>query len=446
MPIFPIRRLCTAVRGPFVAATMGMAMAIVGGCVVPAPVYGPPEPRYEPPPQYPPQSNSPPGRDYDPAPAGDESSDPQNDAQPEVEVRVEAAPPPLPEYEQPPCPEPGFLWTPGYWGYARGGYYWVPGTWVEPPQVGVLWTPGYWGWNTGFYLFHPGYWGPHVGFYGGVNYGGGYVGEGYVGGRWNNNRFAYNTAVNNVNTTIIHNTYNQTVVNNITVNRVSYNGGAGGVPATPSGNDLRFSRERHIPPPMQQLRHINEASQNPVLRANFNQGRPPIAATPRATAFTAPNIVGARGSAPLPRPQPDGRNGEGPRANFNGNSAPPTPESREPGGDAPARRKFNDPHPNNGVEPRTPTESAAPPRPFQPPPQQRAAPQQPYPRAQPPAAPVQPPVPRAAPPAQRPPPQTQRPQPQAQRQQPQPPSKSAPPPPQRPHGPPDPHDPDHDRR
>src|SRR5271154_4647835 len=54
-------------------------------------------------------------------------------------------PPPLPVYEQPPIPAPGYLWTPGYWGWASAGYYWVPGTWVEPPTVGFLWTPGYWG-------------------------------------------------------------------------------------------------------------------------------------------------------------------------------------------------------------------------------------------------------------------------------------------------------------
>ena len=56
-----------------------------------------------------------------------------------------------------------------------GGYYWVPGTWVQPPRVGVLWTPGYWGFVGGVYAFHAGYWGPHVGFYGGVNYGFGYA-------------------------------------------------------------------------------------------------------------------------------------------------------------------------------------------------------------------------------------------------------------------------------
>src|ERR1019366_2740495 len=63
-------------------------------------------------------------------------------AEPAVAVEVQAPqpPPPLPEYVQPPCPEEGYLWTPGYWAFANGGYYWVPGTWVQPPQVGFLWT------------------------------------------------------------------------------------------------------------------------------------------------------------------------------------------------------------------------------------------------------------------------------------------------------------------
>ena len=72
------------------------------------------------------------------------------------------------------------------------------GVWVSPPQVGVLWTPGYWGFANGVYLFHRGYWGPHVGFYGGINYGFGYGGGGFFGGRWNGGVFAYNTAVVNV--------------------------------------------------------------------------------------------------------------------------------------------------------------------------------------------------------------------------------------------------------
>ena len=38
-----------------------------------------------------------------------------------VEVQATEAPPPLPEYEQPPCPEDGYLWTPGYWHWGPAG-------------------------------------------------------------------------------------------------------------------------------------------------------------------------------------------------------------------------------------------------------------------------------------------------------------------------------------
>ena len=80
-----------------------------------------------------------------------------------VDVSINIAPPVLPVYEQPVCPEEGYLWTPGYWGYGDEGYFWVPGVWVQPPQVGFLWTPGYWGYNRGLYVFNDGYWGPRSG-------------------------------------------------------------------------------------------------------------------------------------------------------------------------------------------------------------------------------------------------------------------------------------------
>ena len=97
-------------------------------------------------------------------------------------IAVDVAPPPLPVYDQPPIPAPGYIWTPGYWAWDDvTGYYWVPGTWVLPPEPALLWTPGYWGWNDGVYAFHEGYWGPEVGFYGGVSYGFGYTGAGLSG-------------------------------------------------------------------------------------------------------------------------------------------------------------------------------------------------------------------------------------------------------------------------
>jgi len=142
---------------------------------------------------------------------------PADPALADTSEEITEPPPPLPVYEQPPCPEPGFLWTPGLWQWGPTGYFWVPGTWVAPPGPGLLWTPGYWGLASGAYIFHAGYWGPHVGFYGGIDYGFGYVGEGYFGGRWDGDRFEYNRAVTNVNVAIVHNTYNETIVNNVSV-------------------------------------------------------------------------------------------------------------------------------------------------------------------------------------------------------------------------------------
>jgi len=219
-------------------------------------------------------------------------------AGPGVEVALTAPepPPPLPDYEQPPIPEEGYIWTPGYWHWSPAGYYWVPGTWVQPPMVGLLWTPGYWGLVGGVYGWHVGYWGPHVGYYGGVNYGYGYVGVGFVGGRWEGNRFAYNTAVNNVNTTVIHNTYNQTVVNNITINKVSYNGGPGGVTAAPSPQERAAAQEAHVPQTAAQTSHMQEAYRNPALFAKANGGHPAILATARPGAFTGPGVVAAHGA------------------------------------------------------------------------------------------------------------------------------------------------------
>src|SRR5882757_7818211 len=103
----------------------------------------------------------------------------------QLSINIRIGPPILPVYAQPICPGDGYIWTPGYWAYGPEGYYWIPGTWVVAPTPGLLWTPGYWGWGEGVYVWHAGYWGPHVGFYGGVNYGFGYFGTGYGGGYWN---------------------------------------------------------------------------------------------------------------------------------------------------------------------------------------------------------------------------------------------------------------------
>jgi hypothetical protein len=272
----------------------------------PPPVYRPqpqPQPYYQPPPPPAPAQDSGPAQDYQGDPNGGDVAETANEP-----------PPPLPDYDQPQCPDDGYLWTPGYWHWSPAGYYWVPGTWVQPPQVGFLWTPGYWAFAGGVYGFHAGYWGPHVGYYGGVNYGFGYVGVGYAGGRWEGNRFAYNTAVVNVNRTVIHNTYNETIVNNVTVNHVSYNGGPNGVRAAPTVQERSWSREQHVPPTQAQVSHVQEANRNPALFAHANGGHPGIAATARPAAFSGPGVISAHGAAPIGNQPAFNQQGRGPAA------------------------------------------------------------------------------------------------------------------------------------
>ena len=205
----------------------------------------------------------------------------------QVGISITFGPPPLPVYEQPPCPDEGYIWTPGYWAYGPFGYYWVPGTWVLAPTVGYLWTPPWWGWGGSGFIFHEGYWGPHVGFYGGVVYGFGYFGHGFEGGRWDNGHFFYNRSVTNVNVTHITNVYNTTVINNnsTTINRVSYNGGEGGLTARPNQEEEVAGRENHIAATSVQAHHAQAALTNPELRASVNHGRPSVAATPKPGAF-----------------------------------------------------------------------------------------------------------------------------------------------------------------
>jgi hypothetical protein len=154
-------------------------------------------------------------------------------------------PPPLPEFDQPPCTVDGYVWTPGYWAWGSDGYYWVAGAWVAPPRVGLLWTPGFWAFADGRYRFSPGYWSRHVGYYGGINYGFGYGGIGFVGGRWVGNTFLYNTVVSHVDKAVIQHTYAEPTSYSSRLSRVSYNGGSGGVSASPTAAERSASVETH---------------------------------------------------------------------------------------------------------------------------------------------------------------------------------------------------------
>ena len=217
-------------------------------------------------------------------------------------VSVNKAPPPLPVYDQPPIPALGYLWVPGYWAWSEGvGYYWVPGTWILPPSAGLLWTPGYWESEEGVYVFHFGYWGPHIGFYGAVNYGFGYDGIGYEGGYWKAGSFFYNGAVNNLTKVAITNVYSKPVAIDRTSN-ASFNGGLGGTTAKATPDQLAAEWEHHIAATPEQTRHAEAAAKDPTLSLSRNHGHPAVAATPHAGLFKAPGVVAARLGKPTEAP------------------------------------------------------------------------------------------------------------------------------------------------
>ena len=320
----------------------------------------------------------------------------------QIDISITLAPPPLPVYVQPPLPELGYIWTPGYWSWGQEGYYWVPGTWILPPQAGYLWTPGYWAWRDGHYFWSAGYWGPHIGYYGGINYGYGYTGYGYYGGRWDHGNFRYNASANNFGGRHVTNIYRQTIVNNNTT-RVSFNGGRGGVRAQPRGNELVAARDQHVPASSQQTQHAQAAAGNHALLSSVNRGRPPVAASSHPGDFSA-GTARARGATrtpdeATPRTAAAPATQRQPRAaapQERSNAAAPQVERQQQRAVAPAEQQ----------QPRQQHERAA--RPAEQ--QRQAAPQQQR-QAQPQAAPR--PERAAAPAHQEARPQQQRPQPQA---------------------------------
>ena len=250
------------------------------------------------------------GESYAPPPAADYGSDYAQDASYQQPVQASQPPPPLPDYDQPPAPGDDYVWTPGYWNYANDGYYWVPGVWVLAPYVGALWTPPWWGYDNGVYLWHTGYWGPHIGYYGGIDYGFGYTGRGYYGAYWDHGHLDYNRSVTNVNTTIVHNVYNYSVPSR--GSRVSYNGGRGGIEARPTAQELAVVHDPRTPPVAAQIQHARQASTDRAQFAAGGRAQPSalVAPQPLATSYKAPAarppaaaMRAAAAAVPAPRPE-----------------------------------------------------------------------------------------------------------------------------------------------
>jgi hypothetical protein len=304
-----------------------------------------------------------------------------------ISVSINTAPPLLPEYSQPPCPYPGYLWEPGYWSWGPGGYYWVPGVWVMPPQPGLFWTPGFWAFENGDYMWNDGYWAPQVGFYGGVDYGYGYPGEGFYGGMWQGNVFRYNTAYWHVDRNRIHEFYDRREDFRETHDRASFNG-RGGIQARPTPQDERAMHTRHFQPTASQRQYRDTVARDPQYQYKANHGRPPRPAVSRI-------------SAVVPRAQQ--RAVPNARRNTRPGNTPPYRQSRQPAAPTqrqapPARRPV--PYRPQAAQPRPRTQEA--PRPQarpapQPHPQNRPARPQYYPQNRPAPRPQAQPAPEPRP-------------------------------------------------
>lgn len=272
-----------------------------------------------------------------------------------ISIRIGYAPPPIPVYAQPPLPGPDYIWVPGHWAWSDwiDDYYWVNGYWELPPEPGLLWTPAWWGWEGGAFGFHQGYWGREVGWYGGIDYGFGYHGHGWEGGHWDHDHVAYNGAVVNVTNVHVTNVYYHpvTVINNGP--RVSYSGGAGGVQAQPTPQELRASQGPHIPPTAAQQQRVQQAATNPRAAASQmtrNWNPPPVhrvaengTPIPRAAALaTGTAVAGAPPAYQRGNPGAADAQGQNPARGNNAyapayRGAPaPTTNGGTPGGQRPA--------------------------------------------------------------------------------------------------------------
>jgi len=273
-------------------------------------------------------------------------------------AQADQAPPPLPDYDQPPLPGDGYIWTPGYWAWAPAGYFWVPGAWTMPPYEGALWTPSWWGFHGGHYFFFRGYWGHYIGYYGGINYGFGYVGRGYEGGYWSGNRFQYNRTVNVIRITNVS-VYAHPV--QAPAGRFSYNG-PGGARLRPAPAELNAMRQPRVAPMSTQMQAQREAQQNRAQFADQNHGRPAAVVVSRpvqADPHTQP-LPPARTPQPQPAQQQPPRRGnqmQGPPS-FSG-----LPQPRQT---APQAQPQQRPQPEPGLpQPRQTPPQVQPQRPAQ---------------------------------------------------------------------------------
>lgn len=65
-------------------------------------------------------------------------------AQGQISIMIGTPPPPIRYEAVPVMPEPGYVWTPGYWAPVQGQYVWYSGRWARPPYYGAAWRSPRW--------------------------------------------------------------------------------------------------------------------------------------------------------------------------------------------------------------------------------------------------------------------------------------------------------------
>jgi hypothetical protein len=128
----------------------------------------------------------------------------------------------------------------------------------------------------------------------------------------------------------------------------------------------KSAREKHVPPVAVQTQHAQAARTNPEQRASVNQGKPPVAATPKPGAFTDRAVVPAK-AAGAPYTPPVNRAAVQPTANIpaahpESNAVRPervAPDNKPETNRPPTGQPNNRPEPNR-AEP-SPPESSHPP-------------------------------------------------------------------------------------
>lgn len=260
---------------------------------------------------------------------------------------TQQAPPAIPEYEQPPSPGYGYIWTPGYWAWTSDGYVWVNGAWVLPPYVGALWTPGYWGWGPYGYFWNAGYWGPYVGYYGGINYGWGYFGVGFYGGYWNNGFFFYNRCYNHFRDWDgVRNVYNRPYHG-----FEGRGGGLGYTRGTPRGTAWAGNRGSYVNGRNFNSGNFNRGAANFNHRSAFEGNRGNTYSGNRGDAFNGNRGANFNRFGNNARPSYNGnmaRNPYGNAAHYGGSSYAPRSYAQAPRMNYSAPRSYSAPRPSYG--------------------------------------------------------------------------------------------------